>query len=203
MINSFFLSTMLILFAINIFINIFIFKHAYNYCFNIKINKINYTYIFIVSFIDLLIFIKYKYSIDTIKYLLLIYLLTYLSITDILDYLIPDFIIILIIILRLIFMIIEFDDIIYILFNALFIPFVLLIIINIYKTLLHKDVMGGGDIKLLFVLGTYSNLFTNILILLVSCIISLIYVLLTKKKDNIFPFGPFISISFILLTLIF
>lgn len=203
MINSFFLNITLILFILNILINIFIFDHAYKYCFISKLNKINYKYIFILSIIDLLIFIKYKFSINAIKYLLLTYLLTYLSITDILDYLIPDFIIVLILFLRVIFMIIKFEDVVYVLFNALFIPFTLLIIINIYKTLLHKDVMGGGDIKLLFALGTYSNLFTNILVLLTSCIISLIYVLSTKKKDNIFPFGPFISISFILLILIF
>lgn len=59
--------------------------------------------------------------------------------------------------------------------------------------LLKKESIGGGDIKLLFLVGLYSTPLNMLLNILLSCIIGLITIV-AFKKDKI-PFGPTIAIS--------
>lgn len=68
-----------------------------------------------------------------------------------------------------------------------------LLISLIMDKILKKESMGGGDIKLLFVVGLYMSLLTNVLNLVISCIIGLGFIVLSKQ-DKI-PFGPAISIA--------
>ena len=56
-----------------------------------------------------------------------------------------------------------------------------------------KEAMGGGDIKLLFVVGLYLGLAVGFFNLILSCIVGLLFVALMKKKR--IPFGPAISLS--------
>lgn len=66
--------------------------------------------------------------------------------------------------------------------------------------LYKKEGMGGGDIKLMGVLGLYVGLFNNIQIFILSfffaAVIS-ITLLVTKRKkgDDYIPFGPFIVLA--------
>ncbi len=70
--------------------------------------------------------------------------------------------------------------------------------------LFKEESMGGGDIKLLslfgFVLGIEGAVVSIFLASIIGLPISLIY--LKKKKDHIIPFGPFLSISAMILLLI-
>lgn len=63
--------------------------------------------------------------------------------------------------------------------------------------LLKKESMGGGDIKLLFVLGLFFTLPECLLLLLISCVIGLVMaaMLVRMKSGKAFPFGPAISIA--------
>ena len=53
--------------------------------------------------------------------------------------------------------------------------------------------MGGGDIKLFFVTGMYLGWEVNLLNLIISCVIGILFGLLTGKSK--IPFGPAIGIS--------
>lgn len=63
--------------------------------------------------------------------------------------------------------------------------------------------LGGGDIKLFFMLGLMFNFSTLVVILFLSSFFALPYAIsiMLMKKDNIVPYGPFISLTAIALLL--
>lgn len=66
-----------------------------------------------------------------------------------------------------------------------------------------KESMGGGDIKLMFLIGMVLNWKIGIVTIFLSAFIALpvaIFILLLKK-EHILPYGPFLSIAAILLFL--
>jgi leader peptidase (prepilin peptidase)/N-methyltransferase len=56
--------------------------------------------------------------------------------------------------------------------------------------ILQKDSLGGGDIKLIFVIGLYFGFVGTLFVLILSCVLGLVFNL-TKKKQ--FPFGPWLA----------
>lgn len=135
-------------------------------------------------------------DINLINYLGLICILFGLSLCDLNTYEIPDGYIIMGIVLWLIFTIIngyDFKTILLSIGEALVVPFIVLLISLVMDKILKKESMGGGDIKLLFLVGLYLGLISSILNLIISCIIGLVMVLLLKK-DKI-PFGPAIALG--------
>ena len=72
-----------------------------------------------------------------------------------------------------------------------------LVLSLIMDKLLGKESMGGGDIKLLAMLGLYFTLPECLLLLLFSCVIGLVMaaILVKLKSGKAFPFGPAISIA--------
>lgn len=85
--------------------------------------------------------------------------------------------------------------------SLIFIIFVSLIIILI-KVFKKKEVMGFGDIKLLFALGIYLGLINILIIIFLSSLISIISEgIIYKFKRKMFPFGPYIVIATIILLL--
>lgn len=63
----------------------------------------------------------------------------------------------------------------------------------LFDKILGKESMGGGDIKLIFVTGLYLGPWGNLLTLILSCVIGLIFVAAMKQKKT--PFGPSISLA--------
>ncbi|MBQ7604336.1 MAG: prepilin peptidase [Clostridia bacterium] len=64
--------------------------------------------------------------------------------------------------------------------------------------ILKKDTLGGGDIKLLAVVGLYFGPFGSLFTLIISCVIGLIFAAIFKKKrdgEGHFPFGPSIALA--------
>lgn len=62
-----------------------------------------------------------------------------------------------------------------------------------------QETMGGGDIKMLFVTGMYLGFAQNLLNLIISCLVGILFAV-TVKKDKI-PFGPAIAASTVFVTL--
>ena len=69
----------------------------------------------------------------------------------------------------------------------------LLILVLIMEKAFHRDFMGGGDIKLLFMIGIFFTWKINLFSIMVSCILGIIGGILLNKKGILeIPFGPFI-----------
>ena len=73
----------------------------------------------------------------------------------------------------------------------------LFLLVLLMDKLLKKETMGGGDIKLLFMIGLFFNWKLNLFHIILSCFTGLIFALATMraKPDMPFPFGPAICVS--------
>lgn len=77
-------------------------------------------------------------------------------------------------------------------FAAVSVP--LLIVVLITEHALKRPAMGGGDIKLIAVLGLHFGAAQTLLMLIIACIVGLIAAAAAKKgADKEFPFGPSIA----------
>lgn len=79
----------------------------------------------------------------------------------------------------------------------------LLLLVLVMDRVLGKESMGGGDIKLLFVMGLYLDWMHMLLVLFAACVLGILPGLWMRKKqkDGGFPFGPFLALSCILVVL--
>ena len=74
------------------------------------------------------------------------------------------------------------------------VPAALLALVLLAERLLGREVMGGGDIKLLFALALYLSWAQMLLGLLAACLFGLAYAALTHKgRGTAVPFGPFLA----------
>lgn len=64
-----------------------------------------------------------------------------------------------------------------------------------------KETLGGGDIKLMFVVGLVLNPFLGLMTIFLSSFLALPFslIILQVKKRKIVPYGPFILLSFMLI----
>lgn len=152
-----------------------------------------------------LIFIKYKFSYHTIEYFVVLFIIVYIFWSDFLMYTIPNIYIVIGLANRLIFILL-FENNINNLLNSIFsgigIALPLMLLSVLMSQIFKKEMMGGGDIKLLFMFGTYFNIYKNVFALLVSSLLALIYIIVTNKKDSKIAFGTFICIANYLLIFI-
>lgn len=74
----------------------------------------------------------------------------------------------------------------------------------IMDRILKKDTMGGGDIKLLFVIGCFLSLPECLLMVVIACVIGIVMASILMRLDSgaAFPFGPALSIAAILTMLV-
>ncbi len=70
----------------------------------------------------------------------------------------------------------------------------------LFDKVTQKESMGGGDIKLYFVVSLYLGLAVSFLNLILSCFVGLLFVLLLHRQK--IPFGPSISISSVICLLV-
>jgi len=71
--------------------------------------------------------------------------------------------------------------------------FLFVFIAMIFKFITKRDSLGGGDIKLIAALGSFSGFYGIIFIIFISSVIALVSLLIIRhdlKKE--FPFGPFL-----------
>lgn len=75
----------------------------------------------------------------------------------------------------------------------------MLLLTTVFDRILGKETMGGADIKLFFVTGLYLGLLGNLLNLIASCILGLVFAALStgwrkeKEDPSLIPFGPAIA----------
>ncbi len=69
----------------------------------------------------------------------------------------------------------------------------MLLMVLLFDRISGKETMGGGDIKLFFMTGLYLGPAVGFFNLILSCVIGLLFVAVTRKKK--IPFGPSISLA--------
>lgn len=80
------------------------------------------------------------------------------------------------------------EPIMHYIYSALIIGTILIILA------LLSNGIGGGDIKLLTWIAFTAGLYYTIFVLLIACLVTLLYMLLKKRKEAI-PFAPFLLIG--------
>ena len=153
-----------------------------------------------------LIVFKYGISWMTLRNLIFVCILLGLSLVDFDTYEIPDGFIVLGIINWIAFLPLITGRIgpEYLSSNVSFIPFVkdgilggfiisgaLLLLSMLFDKITGKESLGGGDIKLFFLVGLYLGLLESLFCLILACVLGIVFSLVVK--NNRIPFGPAIS----------
>ena len=73
---------------------------------------------------------------------------------------------------------------------------VLLLLSLLMDRVLKKESLGGGDVKLLALIGLYLGFLPTLFAVIAACILGLIQAFLTgKRRGAAFPFGPALSLA--------
>lgn len=168
-------------------------------------SKIGIKYFLIELFTGVSFLISYLMCGISLNFFILIILISMLSVTIISDfdyYYISDRVLVIgIILIYLCHIIYEKSSFEYLKYTlvGLIMFFIMLVIKAIGDKVFKKESLGGGDIKLMGVVGlTFGILVSSFVSLFISCIMALLSIIIMKRKDNIIPFGPFILLGTII-----
>lgn len=143
------------------------------------------------------VYCKFGWSFVTLEYLLLFSALLPVALIDADQMEIPDGI--------LLFLVVVFAAFFYphgnvkdraesALYGSVLIGGGLFVISFLLASLLKKETLGGGDVKLFFVLALFTGLGQGLLLVIFSCIAGLLFALTRRKgREREFPFGPAIA----------
>lgn len=101
--------------------------------------------------------------------------------------------VLIVLILKIIYL--DFNNILYSLISGIAMFLLMLLIEKIGSVILKKDSLGGGDIKLSFVMGFILGFKFSVVALVLSTFIALPYAVASVKllKRHEFPYGPFLA----------
>lgn len=178
-----------------------IFSYIFNFgrCRYCK-QKIGIKYLFselISGAIFLLVYLRFGIN---FKYIILYSIMFCVSVIDYKTLIIPDLFVVIGIINRILY-VKRINELPMCFINSLVIVLPILMLLIIMNKVLKKESMGLGDIKLFFMFGLYFSYYYNLIAVLISCFIGIIYILITKK--NIIPYGPAICMAFLFNLLFF
>lgn len=150
---------------------------------------------------------RFGFGLELVMQLILASILLLLSLIDWDTYTLPDGLLVAAIVNRLVFLFVLHQPLkemlIAMAIGALSASLPLLGLSLLMDHVLKKESMGGGDIKLLFVLGLYLNWIQMLLLLMVGCVLALAWAV-KPRKDRAqaeIPFGPFLSAAWCIVIL--
>lgn len=151
-------------------------------------------------------FLHFGLSWNTLMWLIACTLFLSLSLIDAAEQIIPDSILLSLTFNRLLFLTLFHaslrHEIISILTGTLIIPVAMLVLTLIMDKAMGKETMGGGDIKLIFVLGLYMDWKKMFFMIFISCILGLAWIAARKilhrhkeTSNSTIAFGPFLCMG--------
>lgn len=153
----------------------------------------------------LLAYLKFGSSIEFLISITFISILIIISISDIKYFIIPDEVLIIGSIFLIIELIIKMQLNNLGIFNGLLLPilsgagsFALLYLFKVMgDALFRRESLGGGDIKLLFIIGMILGFDMSVVTIFIASIIALPLSIISLVKDdnNILPFGPYLALA--------
>lgn len=177
-------------------------------CKNCK-QKISIMYPLIELFTAILFALSYYvygFSYELILSIILCSLFIIIIVTDLNYYIIPDSIIVVFGVLIFIYNIITkgfLDACSYVVFGLIMFLF-MFALMKLGNAIFKEESLGGGDIKLMAILGMIFKPLVSVASLTLAAFLALpgsLY-LMIRKKDKIIPFGPFIVAAFIIIMFI-
>lgn len=123
-------------------------------------------------------------------------LLLALSLADQARRVIPDLLLLALAANRLVWFLVLKEEfgVVFTILKACLVPLVLLALVLLVEKAAGREVMGGGDIKLLLVLALYLSWAQLLLALLAGCLAGLVFAVLTgRKRGTAVAFGPFLA----------
>jgi leader peptidase (prepilin peptidase)/N-methyltransferase len=160
---------------------------------------------FLSGFLFMISYLIFGFDINFFIAITFISMLLIIIISDYQTYIIPDEVLIFFSIILVIEIIIKngIGSIGTILLNAIISFAIMFLLKKIGDFMFKKESMGGGDIKLMAIIGAVLGWKMSIITIFLSSFIglpfSLIY--LYKNKTNVIPFGPFLSVAAIIILL--
>ena len=160
----------------------------------------------LIEFLTALLFTaSYIYFNFTLEFFIMIILISVLAITLVTDlkyFYISDRVIVLSILGVLItyFYYLDGNEIIYNIISAIVMFGIMLSIKKLGDFFFKKESLGGGDIKLMLLIGLTLGIINGITSLLISSSLALLFSLITlhKNEERIIPFGPFLILGTII-----
>lgn len=163
----------------------------------------------ILSCFFVVLTLKFDVTAELLLYLFFVCILYLISVTDIYNRLIPDSCLLVGIAVRffweMIFSSPGIEGMFLILADGLFISVPLLFLVLLMEKIRGMEMMGGGDIKLVFVMGLYLGWQRNLLALFLGCVFGILFMAGKIKKEGeeaTFSFGPFLSLGAVISLLI-
>ncbi len=151
------------------------------------------------------VLLRFGLTLDAARYAVLLSLLFTAAFTDIYCGLIPDRLVIIGTICAFGFAFFSPEGIVqgllWTLIDGLSVALPLLLIVLAYDKITGKEAMGGGDIKLMFLIGLFFDWKLNILILIFACFVGIAFALIKRpdgemhEQKGAFSFGPALAVS--------
>lgn len=151
--------------------------------------------------------LRFGYRLELLQWLILCGLLLLLSLIDAAVHLLPDRLLLAAAVNRLVFLLVLRQPLPETLadmaLGAFGVPVALLLLSLAMDRLLGKETLGGGDLKLLFVLGLYLSWLEMLLLLFLACVLALGWAAGPGRRRVRLeiPLGPFLSAAWLLVTL--
>ena len=150
-----------------------------------------------VLYVSLLL--KFGLSLQLLTHLIFVSCLFTLSLVDLDTQIIPDRFLVIPIVFRAAELVITggFMGLLRGVLPGLIVSVAVLIFSLVMDKVLKKDTMGGGDIKLLFVIGLFLSFPQMLLMVMIACVVGILMASLLMKvsPDTPFPFGPALSLA--------
>lgn len=163
-----------------------------------KIDSLSFIVEVLTSFLFVVFYLKYGFSITFFISLVLISVLGVTMVSDFRYYYVSDRVVILGLISLIILVYFEKDFMFYKIISGI-VMFLLMFLIKIKGDKSFKrESLGGGDVKLLGLIGLALGFYPTLISLVISCSMTLVYYFLSKQDEKEIPFGPFLLIGALL-----
>ena len=179
-----------------------ILKGRCRYC-NEKVSLLNPFIEIVTAILFALSYYSFGFSLDLVLSLSIVSLSMIIFVSDLTYMIIPDEVIIFfsVVIIILEFFLEGISLLGLSLLSGLSLFFFMFVLMKLGNNLFKKESLGGGDVKLFFVLGLVIDPFLGLVTIFLASFIALpvsLY-LLYKNKEHMIPFGPFILIAFLII----
>lgn len=177
-------------------------KGRCRYCKN-KINPLSFFIELFTGILFMIAFYSFSFSIDLLIVLVAISLTMIIFASDSTYLIIPDEVLAFFAVIFIILDIFKvgFAGSLKMIGGAVFLFLVMYALMKFGDFLLKKESLGGGDVKLLFVIGLVLEPLLGIVNIFLGSFIALpVSVFLYKKnKEHVIPFGPFLLVAFLII----